>query len=418
MLALSIVASLLHWPLWPAAILSWLATLRLARELPKASRRQALWLGGAGMGFWVVALWRDTPASLLQALAINQTLLMMFAGVSFLSMAAPRPQPADARRSDARRSDARRSDGSLLGTLVGVHLFGAVINLSALFLFADRMQFERGLSRRQAMVLGRAFPAAAAWSPFFVAMGVALTYAPGLEFTALLPWGLACAGVLLALAALDVLRVEGPFQGYPLSPATLLLPGVLALAVLLWHSWRPEMGIPLIISVVAPVAALLLAPRDERQARLRQQLDHGLARLMPQFALFLAAGVLSSGLSALLASWPDGPVLPFAHFGHLQAWLTLGVIVSLAFVGIHPLVGVTTLAPLLASLHPEPTLLGMVFLMGWALGTGSSPLSGSNLVLCSRYGVAPREMLRWNLPYAVVGWLACGGILALRAWVG
>ncbi|WP_240464686.1 hypothetical protein [Modicisalibacter sp. 'Wilcox'] len=412
MLGLSIVASLLHWPLWPAAILSWLATLRLARQLPSASRRQALWLGGAGVGFWVVALWRGTPASLLQALAINQTLLMMFAGVSFLSMAAPRPQAADARH------DGARHDGSLLGTLVGVHLFGAVINLSALFLFADRMQFERGLSRRQAMVLGRAFPAAAAWSPFFVAMGVALTYAPGLEFTALLPWGLACAGVLLTLTALDVLRVEGPFQGYPLSPGTLLLPGVLALAVLLWHSWRPEMGIPLIISVVAPVAALLLAPRGERQVRLRQQLDHGLARLMPQFALFLAAGVLSSGLSALLASWPDGPVLPFAHFGHLQAWLTLGVIVSLAFVGIHPLVGVTTLAPLLASLHPEPTLLGMVFLMGWALGTGSSPLSGSNLVLCSRYGVAPREMLRWNLPYAVVGWLACGGILALRAWLG
>ncbi|MBZ9556675.1 hypothetical protein KGQ96_01165 [Halomonas coralii] len=405
MLALSIASSLMHWPLWPAAILSWLATLRLARQLPRASRRQALALGGAGVVFWAVALVRGTPVTLLHALAINQTLLMMFAGVSFLSMAAP---------SVPTRADTTQRD-SFWGTLFGVHLFGAVINLSALFLFADRMQHDRRLSRRQAMVLGRAFPAAAAWSPFFVAMGVALTYAPGLEFTALLPWGLACALALLTLVALDTLRVKGPFTGYPLEARALVLPGVLALAVLLLHTAWPTLGIPLIISIVSPLAALLLAPARERRSRLRHQLDHGLSRLMPQFALFLAAGVLSSGLSALLASWPEGPALPFTHFGHLQAWLTLGVIVALAFVGIHPLVGVTTLAPLLASLHPDPTLLGMVFLMGWALGTGSSPLSGSNLVLCSRYGVAPREMLRWNLPYAIVGWLACGAILGVRA---
>lgn len=407
MLATSIVSTLAGWPMWPAAALSWLATLRLARQLPRASRHQVLWLGGAGALIWLAALLRDTPYAPIQALTINQALLMMFAGVSFLSMATP-AQPADG----------RPRSGSLWGTLFGVHLFGAVINLSALFLFADRMQRDGKLSRRQAMVLGRAFPAAAAWSPFFVAMGVALTYAPGLDFTALLPWGAACASLLLSLVALDVLRVRGPFVGYPLNAGALVLPGVLAATVMVMHWWRPEMSIPLIISIVSPIAALLLAPRHERRARLRQQLDHGLARLVPQFALFLAAGVLSSGLSALLASYPAGLSLPFVDYGHWQAWLSLGVIVVVAFVGIHPLVSVTTLAPLLTTLDPDPTLLGMVFLMGWALGTGSSPLSGSNLVLCARYGVNARDMLSWNLPYAVLGWLACGLIFAAHAQWG
>ena len=54
----------------------------------------------------------------------------------------------------------------------------------------------------------------------------------------------------------------------------------------------------------------------------------------------------------------------------------------------------------------------------WALGTGSSPLSGSNLAICVRYQIAVREMLRWNLPYAVLGWCCCGAVLALHARLG
>ncbi len=404
MLAISIASSLLGLSLWPAALLGWLATLRLLRLLPRASRRQALWLGGVGLLIWGAALMRETPNSLISALAINQTLLMMFAGVSFLSMATP-----------ARKEGGAGREGSLLGTILGVHLFGAVINLSVLFLFGDRMQRDGTLTRRQAMVLGRAFPAAAAWSPFFVAMGVALTYAPGLEFLALLPWGLACAALLLGLVTVDVLRVRGEFSGYPLEASSLLLPGLLALSVIGLHQWQPSLSIPLIISIVSPVFAVMLCPARERRGRLRHQLNDGLPRLAPQFALFLAAGVLSSGLAALLASWPEGPALPLDSFGHLSAWMTLGIIVVLAFVGVHPLVGIATLAPLLAPLSPDPTLLGMIFLMGWALGTGSSPLSGSNLALCVRYGIKARDMLHWNLPYAVMGWLACGLIFAAHA---
>ncbi|MHB0775466.1 hypothetical protein [Halomonas sp. WWR20] len=407
MLLTSIVASLLDAPLWPAAVLGWWATCRLWPGLPRTSRRQSAWLGGIGLLIWSLALLRGTPNSLIHAFAINQPLLMMFAGVSFLAMA----RPADT-------VTAHHTQGSLWGTLLGVHLFGAVINLSVLFLFGDRMQRSGVLNKQQAIVLGRAFPAAAAWSPFFVAMGAALTYVPGLDYLELLPWGLMSAALLLGLVAFEARRGEAPFIGYPLQPQALLLPGVLALAVIGVHHFWPALSILLIISVAAPFFAILMLPRTQRNARLRFQLQEGLPRLAPQFALFLAAGLLSSGLAALLASWPGNPPLPIDHFTHLHAWITLGMIVALAFVGIHPLVSIVTLAPLLAPLGPDPTLLGMLYLMGWALGTGSSPLSGSNLALSVRYGIAARDLLRWNFPYAVLGWLACGSVFALHAWAG
>lgn len=406
MLALSVACNLFGWPIWPAAVLAWLATLRLFRKLPRTSRRQAGTLFGAGILLWAIALLRGTTYPLLHALTINQSLLMMFAGVSFLTMATP-PVKSDGRQS-----------GSLLGTMLGAHLFGAAINLSVVFLFGERMQRDGKLTRAQALIVGRGFTAAAAWSPFFVAMGVALTYAPGLDYLSLLPWGVLAAILLLVLNFVDIARLKAPFEGYPIEKSALLMPCLLAIVVVALHLSAPSLSIPLIIAIVAPLFSFLLMPRDNRRERMHRQFTQGLQRLAPQFALFLGAGVISTGLAALLASLPDGLDLPIDHFGHWQAWFALGAIVVVSFTGIHPLIGIATLAPLIAPLHPDPTLLGMLFLMSWALGTGSSPLSGSNLAICVRYQIAVRDMLRWNLPYALLGWGACGGVLALHATFG
>ncbi|GHB09074.1 hypothetical protein GCM10009038_03280 [Salinicola rhizosphaerae] len=403
MLALSVICSLFHWPIWPAAVLAWLATLRLFRQLPRTSRRQAGVLFGCGVALWLAALVRGTPYSLLHALTINQSLVMMFAGVSFLTMATPQA-----------KGDTHQI-GSRLGTMLGAHLFGAAINLSVVFLFGERMQHEGRLTRSQALLVGRGFTAAAAWSPFFVAMGVALTYAPGLNYVGLVPWGILAAILLLSLNYLDIARLKQPFVGYPIEKSALLMPCLLAIVVIGLHLTWPDLSIPLIIAMVSPLFSFLLMPKDNRRQRMHHQFTQGLQRLAPQFALFLGAGVISSGLAALLASFPDGLDLPLDHFGHWQAWFSLGLIVVVSFTGIHPLIGIATLAPLVAPLNPDPTLLGLLFLMSWALGTGSSPLSGSNLAICVRYQIAVRDMLHWNLPYAIVGWLCCGLVFGLHA---
>ncbi|MFC0268942.1 hypothetical protein [Kushneria aurantia] len=406
MLLLGVAALLLGAPLWPSALLGWLATLGLFGRLPRASRRQAGTLFAVGALLWALALLRGTDSALHDALVVNQPLLIMFAGVSFLSMAAP----------VAGRDDAR--DGSLIGTLLGAHLFGAAINLSVVFVFGERMQRDGRLERAQTLILGRGFTAAATWSPFFVAMGVALTYVPGLDYLTLLPWGVLTALCLLLLNYVDVIRrPHTPFHGYPIERGALLLPGLLAVAVIVIHALWPGLSIVTIIALVSPLFALLLVPNGQRRERARRQLRDGLPGLTPQFALFLAAGVLSTGLTALTATLSTG-ALPLVGFGALSAWLTLGVLVLLSFIGVHPLIGIATLAPLIAPLQPDATLLALMFLMSWALGTGSSPLSGSNLAISQRYAVRSRDLLRWNLPYALLGWLTCGAVLGLYALTG
>ncbi len=60
----------------------------------------------------------------------------------------------------------------------------------------------------------------------------------------------------------------------------------------------------------------------------------------------------------------------------------------------------------------------MCFLMGWGLATGTSPLSGSNLALASRYNLSAGLLLRWNLLYGLlmyaVACLMMGGFIALH----
>lgn len=407
MLVIGVAAQLFNAPLWPSAVLAWLSTLWLFPRLPRQSQRQALVLFGVGALLWAGAALRGTDYSLFNALVINQSLLIMFAGVSFLAMASTVPE-----------SDTQPKEGSLIGTLLGAHFFGAVINLSVVFLLGGRMQREGRLDRAQTIVIGRGFTAAAAWSPFFIAMGVALTYAPGLDYAGLLPWGILTAACLLLINYLDVIRKPyKPFIGYPIDRPSMMLPGFLAAAVVAVHQLWPSLSIVAIIALASPIFSFAFMSPGNRRLRVRRQFTRGLPGLAPQFSLFLAAGVLSTGLTALLATLPEGMTLPISAFGHLAAWLSLGVLVALSFFGVHPLIGIASLAPLIAPLDPDPTLTGMIFLMSWALGTGSSPLSGSNLALGQSYGIKSKDFLVWNVPYAIAGWLICGGVLGLHALV-
>ena len=104
---------------------------------------------------------------------------------------------------DVRLDDERdpRGPAALWRTLLGVHLFGSVINLSAVMILGDRQSRRQPLAPLQATVLSRGFSLAAHWSPFFAAMGVALSNSPGARLLMLSSVGLPVAALGLALAA-------------------------------------------------------------------------------------------------------------------------------------------------------------------------------------------------------------------------
>lgn len=400
LLALMIAASVLPGvPLWPAGLLGWCAVLLLAHRLGQRQRWQSAWLIGLGLAGMAWGTLQGMPLRLDQALASNQGLVGLLAAVSFLRLVTRPGGTGDG-------EPLPRGRRALWRTLLGVHLFGAVINLSTVVILGDRMTTHGRLGRRRALALSRGFAAAAFWSPFFSAMAAALIYAPGARLGVVVLAGLPMAALSLWLTARDIdpedPTLGAPFIGYPMHFAALWIPGLLVLIVLVVHSAAPGVSILATITLSAPLltAAILLAQNGAQTMHtLGDHIRHGLPSVVNELTLFLAAGVLAAGLTAVTGSAAGW--LPFTHFGAAQASLLLLAMVGIAALGVHPVITLATAGVWLAPLHPDPNLLAITLLMGWAIGVPANPLSGLHLILQGRYGIDGYAFLRWNTGYVL-----------------
>ncbi|WP_440997665.1 hypothetical protein [Arhodomonas sp. SL1] len=398
-LALAMAAAGVHAfapvvPMAAAGLPAWLATALLWPDVARRTRIQALaLLGAGGLGFaWTLA-WGAAPAW-GTALSGNAALIGMLAAVGFLRLIAA-PQGEQERLPSGRRG--------IGGTLLGLHLFGAVINISTVFIMGHRMAREGRLDDQQLRVLTRGFAAAAFWSPFFAAMAAALTYAPGARLDQIILVGLPLAVVALMVTAVELDREPlEDFRGYPLHPRSLALPAVLAAVILFVHSRAPELSVLGIITVFAPLLTAVLLPfREQRPAwLLGRQVTARLPLMANELTLFLSAGVLAGGLAGVVDTF--GGWVPFAAFGGWQAGVVLAIMVLMALLGVHPVIGIAAFGTLLAPLDPDPSLLAMTFVASWAIGVTVSPLSGLNLALQGAYDIAPGRVLRANWRYGVI----------------
>jgi hypothetical protein len=369
----------------------WLAGLLLAGRVLGLQRVQTLSMllvGGLGL---VYAAWVGGEAQLQKALGTNQALLAMLAGVTFLRLISLPEAAADELDPTGR--------GALWRTLLGAHLFGSVINLSAVMILGDRQSRRAAMSPLQAAVLSRGFALAAHWSPFFAAMGIALSHAPGAELTVLSSVGLPLAliGLLLSGWTLSRWPDADRFVGYPMHFAALWIPALLAGLVMGAHRLMPQVPILTFISsmALALTALMLLVRHGEGCAnRLVGHINSGLPRMSGELALFLAAGVLAAGIASVAET--SGWTLDLDRFGATQAGLLLVLMVTVSALGVHPVISIATAHGLLAPLAPEPNLIGITYLMAWAAGVSSSPLSGMHLAMQGRFGIDARGFLRWN----------------------
>lgn len=386
-------------PPFCAGLPGWTAALLLSYRLGRRQRLQSTWLIGLGAAGVAWGALHGVPLNLTQLLTGNQGLVSLLAAVSFLRLVT-RPDPAN------RDEPPPRGRKALWRTLIGVHLFGAVINLSTVVILGDRMTTRGRLGKRRALALTRGFAAAAFWSPFFSAMAAALIYAPGARLDIVVLAGLPMAAVSLWLTAREIdpdnPALGAPFLGYPMRFGALWIPGLLVAIVLSVHALLPRWSILAIITLSAPLltAAILLA-REGRGAwpSLRDHVRQGLATTINELALFLAAGVLAAGLTSLTSQFGDW--LPFARFGPSQASLLLVAMVGVAALGVHPVITIAALGVWLAPLRPEPNLLAITLLMAWAIGVPANPLSGLHLMMQGRYGIDGYAFLRWNAGYVL-----------------
>ena len=153
LLTLMIAASVLPGiSLLPAGMLGWSAALLLSHRLSRRQRLQTGWLLGLGVAGMAWGAWQGGSLNLGQALTGNQGLVSLLAAVSFLRLVT-RPESA---HGDAPPPRGRKA---LWRTLIGVHLFGAVINLSTVVILGDRMTTHGRMGKRRALALSRGFAA-------------------------------------------------------------------------------------------------------------------------------------------------------------------------------------------------------------------------------------------------------------------
>ncbi|WP_033397888.1 hypothetical protein [Desulfobacter curvatus] len=376
-------------------LLGWLVPVLMWSTLGKGARNQALLLLITGGLLVIFAAYRGIFLGWQKIFTANLPLLAMFVAVSFLALT----------NTGIEGQALPQGKRALTITAFGTHLLGAVINLSVLFVFGDRLRKNGILTKTQALVLARSFCSAAWWSPFFVATGVALTYAPGMSWhETLIP------GAMMSLFAIGYSIVEVSFfkkdlfSGYPFRTETMIVPTFLAAVVLGVHYLQPDISILTIICLVAPLGALVFMKFRPRPAALRDFINTNLSSVGSQFTLFLAAGVFSAGIKSMTQVYPALFSLGGATLTPGLLSVILAVMIIIGIAGVHPVVSISIASPLLLPLNPNPSQLGFVFLSCWAISTASSPLSGVGLALVSRYQVSPKVIIQSNWLYATVMW--------------
>ena len=369
----------------------WLAGLLLAGRVSGLQRTQTLLMFAVGASGLLYAWLGGGQPQWQKALSSNQALLAMLAGVSFLRLIS---LPAvDAGEPDPRGRSA------LWRTLLGVHLFGSVINLSAVMILGDRQSRRQPMTPLQASVLSRGFALASLWSPFFAAMGIALNNAPGARLLTLSMVGLPLAALGLLVAGWQLSRwpTAADFVGYPMHFGALWVPGLLAVLVMTLHHALPLLPILSLISsmaLVLTVVVLLARHAADAPRRFAGHVRAGLPRMSGELLLFLAAGVLAAGIASVVQT--SGWTLDLLEFGATEASLLLLLMVGVSAAGVHPVISIATAHGLLAPLTPDPNLMGITYLMTWAAGVSSSPFSGMHLAMHGRFGIDARGFLRWN----------------------
>ena len=407
-LAVVSASSSLLSPLWPG-LAGWLAAAMLFRRLPRAMVYQISGMLAVGLGCMAWVILNGNPLDLTRAVSANIHVVALIASVTFLRLiTAPGDQATDS---------IPRGKQALVKTAWGLHLFASVINLSAIMIFGNRMEQAAKINRLQVILFSRAFCSGCYWSPFYVSIATALVYAPGSDFITLVLAGIpvALAGLLITTWQLARDEESRDTCGYPLRFEALFIPLLLSIAVLVLNKLFPAFPVLTLITILSFLLALLvLVIRNPATAILQigGHIATDLPNIYRELTLFLAAGVMSTGISTLLLS--SDISLGAADVSALVAggFILAAMLFSLA--GVHPVITISIVGSLLINTSYNVNLLGVAMMMMWGNSIVASPFSGVNLTLQGRFGISSFSIMRWNLGYAFTMLIVC--VAALHAY--
>lgn len=330
---------------------------------------------------------------------------------------------------------------------LGSALFGIILNIGVLNLFAAMIEKSNTLSaaqgrvwvqearqRRMMLALLRGFSLAPLISPMGIGMAVVLSSLTQVTWLGLAPYILGAAGLLFSAGwAIDYLtgphppanNAKVPPSLRPLAQFSVLLISIVALVFTI--AWLLDLRLPIAALLGAPSAALIWLAWQRRRLgygglpaalmTLHRQLPWLLTPSANEIVVLGAAGYLGHVCVGLVDTQQLAPLLSVLDpLGTLNAVFAMLMVVGLAQVGINPIVTVTLLVGLLPTLAIEgltPELIGASLMVGWALALMSSPMTASMLILSRFTGLpATRIGYRWN------GRFLIAAIPLLALWFG
>ena len=388
-------------PLW-SGLAGWAAAIMLFHRLPRTMVFQTSGLLLVGLGCLAWVMLEGHPVDFVRVFSANIHIVALIASVTFLRLISLPGDQAE--------TALPRGNRALVKTAWGLHTFATVINLSAVMLFGSRMEQAGKINRLQAILFSRAFASGCYWSPFYVSIATALVYAPGSDFITLVLAGLPIALAGLLITTWQLARDEEGREtcGYPLRFEALFVPVLLSIAVILLHNLFPDFPVLTLITVLSFLLALLILAAREPSAATRRVGAHivdELPGMHKELVLFLAAGVLSVGISGVLIS--SDISLGLASVSPLTGGAFILASIVLSLIGVHPIITISILGSLLGNTDYNADLLGVCMMMMWGTSIVGSPLSGINLAIQGRFGVSSFSIMRWNAGYVFAMLLVC-----------
>ena len=384
-----------------AGILAWTSFLILFNSIK--NKKMILILFILSLITFLISYFNGFKIDFIKVFTVNQYLLTLLIAVGFLRLIATPKKD--------KLSSLPKGKQSFIKTYLGVHLFGSVINLSSLILVADKMYKKAPLTNSQIILLTRAFSSDAYWSPFFVAFAAAITYAPNLNTSIILLNGITLAFLAFLITYYEVIKNKefniDEFRGYPLSFDSLYLPFILAVLVLITNYIYPNIKVIVLISLYSILMSLFILPLkkgfNQAISKFKLHIIDELPKMKVEMALFLVAGMFGMAVSSILIGL--NLKLPFEIFDWQIASILLLIFITLAFIGIHPIITIAIIGDFLSGVNH--TLLALTFLMAWSTTVSTSPFSGLNLTIVARYNFDAKVIFKLNIFYAFKMYFIC-----------
>ena len=404
--------------------------------------RNARWLLGlaTGAGLAAMPLVDNLPATLASAARTLCYFSAFFTATGFLRLAAETSPLIG--RSGAHLL-AQPAGRQYLSMTFGTNLMGLVLSFGAVQLLGTLVgraveaaggspDLREAREKRLYLAVLRGICLAPGWSPFSVALAMALTLAPGANWNAVIAIGfVAAVGLMLLGWAMvrgqsdptDVMPVEGAGTWGDQGRLVLLVLGLFALVVAAEEALDLRLIIAVMLTVpLAGIAWIVWQLRargpGRATAELGRRLGHQVRTTFPAYragiAILASAGFGGTLVAAALprqqiADWLIAVDLPAAAVPILiVAIITLGGQVAL-----NPIITITVLSavlPPLDAIGVPPSLAGAAVLLGFSLCVGSSPF-GLFALMTARLANRPVGEItyRWN------GWFTALSFLAVSA---